>query len=95
VGKAKARSGSALAGRWRLTDAKARFSEVVKLANDHPQRITVDGKDAVVIVAATAYDKERAKLTGAALVKAFAHPAVAGLEMEREQVTGVHRDADL
>lgn len=95
MSKAKPTSGRASQGRWRLTDAKARFSEVVKLANDHPQRITVDGKDAVVIVAATAYDKERAKLTGAALVKAFAHPAVANLEMEREHVIGVHRDVDL
>ena len=95
MSKAKPKSGGASQGRWRLTDAKARFSEVVKLANDHPQRITVDGKDAVVIVAATAYDKERARLTGAALVKAFAHPAAAGLAMEREHVTGVHRDIDL
>lgn len=95
VANGKAKPGRASQGRWRLTDAKARFSEVVKLANDHPQRITVDGKDAVVIVAATAYDKERAKLTGAALVKAFAHPAVAELEMGREHVTGVHRDVDL
>jgi prevent-host-death family protein len=95
VTNVKAKPGRASQGRWRLTDAKARFSEVVKLASDHPQRITVDGKDAVVIVAATAYDKERAKLTGAALVKAFAHPALAGLEMKREHVIGVHRDIDL
>jgi antitoxin Phd len=95
VSKAKPMSGRVSQRRWRLTDAKARFSEVVKLANDHPQRITVDGKDAVVIVAATTYDKDRAKLTGAALVKAFAHPVVAGLEMERDHVTGVHRDVDL
>jgi antitoxin Phd len=95
VSDAKPKPGSASQRRWRLTDAKARFSEVVKLANDHPQRVTVDGKDAVVIVAATTYDKERAKLTGDALVKAFGHPAVAGLEMERKHVTGVHRDVDL
>lgn len=81
--------------RWRLTDAKARFSEVVRLANDQPQRITVDGKDAVVIVSAAAYDKERAKLTGSALIEAFAHPAVADLEIERERVTGMHRDIEL
>lgn len=56
------------------------------------QRITVDGEDAVVIVPAPASSKDRAKLTGAALVKAFAHPAVAGLEMEREHMIGAHRD---
>jgi prevent-host-death family protein len=95
VSNAKATPGRSPQRRWRLTDAKARFSEVVKLAGDHPQRITVDGKDAVVIMAATAYDKERAKLNGAALVKAFAHPAVADLDIEREHVTGAHRDVDL
>ncbi len=39
------------AGRWRLQDAKARFSEVVREAQQRgPQRVTLHGKDAVVIV---------------------------------------------
>src|SRR4030081_527856 len=46
------RSGSR-AGRWRLQDAKARFSEVVREAQQRgPQRVTLHGKDAVVIVGA-------------------------------------------
>ena len=51
--------------RWRLTDAKARFSELVELAHERPQRVTVDGVDSVVIMDATAYDREHERRTGA------------------------------
>lgn len=38
---------------WKLEDAKARFSEVVRLAqNANPQLVTVRGKDAVVVLSA-------------------------------------------
>ena len=43
---------------WKLEDAKARFSEVVRLARENaPQRITVRGEDAVVILAAKDFAK--------------------------------------
>ena len=36
---------------WKLEDAKARFSELVRRAHSEgPQRVTVRGKDAVVII---------------------------------------------
>jgi antitoxin Phd len=36
---------------WKLQDAKARFSELVRQARaGAPQRVTVHGKDAVVVV---------------------------------------------
>jgi prevent-host-death family protein len=42
---------------WKLQDAKARFSEVVRRARaGEPQRVTVHGKDAVVIVDAERYE---------------------------------------
>ena len=38
---------------WKLKHAKARFSEVVRRARtEGPQRVTVRGKDAVVVVSA-------------------------------------------
>lgn len=41
---------------WKLEDAKARFSEVVRLAQQGvPQHVTVRGRDAVVILAAADY----------------------------------------
>lgn len=40
-------------GAWKLEDAKARFSELVRLARSvGPQRVTVRGHDAVVVVSA-------------------------------------------
>lgn len=37
---------------WKLEDAKARFSEVVRRAREEgPQRVTYRGKDAVVVIA--------------------------------------------
>ena len=41
---------------WKLEDAKARFSEVVRLAEQGvPQRVSVRGREAVVILSAQAY----------------------------------------
>lgn len=55
--------------RWRLEEAKARLSEVVKRArSEGPQRVTRRGKDAVVVLAAddylrlTAHDPSRPSL---------------------------------
>jgi prevent-host-death family protein len=43
---------------WKLEDAKARFSEVVRLAREHqPQRITVQGQDAVVVISTEEFAK--------------------------------------
>ena len=42
---------------WKLGEAKAKLSEVVRLAaSGQPQRVTVHGKDAVVIVAADVFE---------------------------------------
>ena len=41
---------------WKLEDAKARFSEVVKRAEQgEPQHVSVRGRDAVVVLSAKAY----------------------------------------
>ncbi len=43
-------------GAWKLEDAKARFSEVVRLARESgPQHVTVRGRDAVVVLSAADY----------------------------------------
>lgn len=47
------RSGSSS---WRLEEAKARFSEVVRRAREAgPQHVTVRGRDAVVVLSAETY----------------------------------------
>jgi antitoxin Phd len=43
---------------WKLEDAKARFSEVVRRAHDEgPQAVTVRGRPAVVVVDAGEYER--------------------------------------
>ena len=43
---------------WRLEEAKARFSEVVRRArSEGPQRVSVRGRDAVVVIAADTFDR--------------------------------------
>lgn len=44
--------------RWKLEDAKNRFSEVVRRALDHtPQLVTRNGRDAVVILSVEDYER--------------------------------------
>ena len=48
---------------WKLEDAKVRFSEVVRRGRtEGPQRITVRGKDAVVVIAVETLAKPRQNL---------------------------------
>lgn len=43
---------------WQLQDAKARFSEVFRLArSEGPQRVTRHGKEAVVVIPAEQFDR--------------------------------------
>ncbi len=61
------------AGRWRLQDAKARFSEVVRLAHSSgPQHVTLHGRDAVVVVDAAEFRRLRGAQSGQQLVDALA-----------------------
>ena len=54
--------------RWKLGEAKARFSEVVRLAaSGQPQRVTVRGRNAVVVVAADEFDRLQARRSAARL----------------------------
>jgi antitoxin Phd len=83
-------------GIWRLQDAKARFSEVVRRAGtEGPQRVTVHGRDAVVVVAADDYDRDRSRLTGQRLVDMMAASPLGEINFERPFVDGPVRDVDL
>ena len=62
----------ARAGAWQLQDAKARFSEVVRLAKkEGPQHVTIHGREEVVIVAADEFRRLAGERTGQALVDAM------------------------
>jgi prevent-host-death family protein len=58
--------------RWQLQDAKARFSELVRLAASHgPQHVSLHGRDAVVVVDAAEFKRLTGKQSGQALVDAL------------------------
>jgi len=81
---------------WSLQDAKAKFSEVVRRAQtEGPQIVTVHGKEAVTITAATKKKGRKKKLTGADLVRALqSHPGPE-LEIPERPKTSLFRDVDL
>jgi len=81
---------------WRLQDAKAKFSEVVRLARESgPQRVTQHGRDAVVIVSAEARDSERQRHGGRRLVDALAASPLGELDIDRPFVDGFVRTFSL
>jgi prevent-host-death family protein len=92
---AKSRSGSRI-GRWRLQDAKARFSEVVREAQQHgPQRVTLHGKDAVVIVGADEFDRLQRPVSGSDIVAALAASPLAEVKFDRLTIKSRVRNIDL
>ncbi len=69
---ASAPAAQSLRGRWRLQDAKARFSELVRMAHSHgPQHVTLHGRDAVVVVDADEFHRLQGARTGALLIEAL------------------------
>ena len=58
--------------RWALQDAKARFSELVRLAHSAgPQHVTLHGRDAVVVVDAAEFQRLQGQRTGQLLIDAL------------------------
>lgn len=79
---------------WKLEEAKARFSEVVRLAqSEGPQRVTVRGKDAVVIVGAAELERILPARDRLPLVPFLESLFVEGFDLEREPDRG--RDVEL
>ena len=59
-------------GRWHLQDAKARFSELVRLAHrDGPQHVTLHGREAVVVVDAREFQRLQGRRSGQLLIDAL------------------------
>lgn len=80
--------------RWKLEDAKARFSEVVRAARDHgPQLVTVRGADAAVVISVEEFNRLAPAEPRAPLVQFLESLPLAGLDLERERDRG--RDAEL
>ena len=94
--RAKASRGGKAVGTWKLEDAKARFSEVVRLARDGgPQRVTVHGKDAVVIVSAAEYARLAPVADQPSLHALLSRSPLRDLDFEHEGVRAPVRDVVL
>src|SRR6266508_3457759 len=71
-------------GRWALQDAKARFSEVVRKAkSEGPQRITVHGREEVVLISIDEYRRVKGDRSGAALVELLNDSPLGEIKIER------------
>jgi prevent-host-death family protein len=74
---------------WKLQDATARFSEVVRRAqSEGPQRVTVHGEKTVVVVSAEEYATARCcgTRTGEELIKAMQQARKLGLKLKPARV---------
>ncbi|EJZ20365.1 type II toxin-antitoxin system prevent-host-death family antitoxin [Rhizobium sp. Pop5] len=79
---------------WKLEDAKARFSEVVRRArSEGPQRVTVRGKDSVVIISVEELEQLIKAEPKKPLVDFMESLALKELDIERERDYG--RDVEL
>jgi len=78
---------------WSLQDAKARFSELVRLAETKgPQRITRHGEEVVVIVRASEYEATKKKPS---LVEFFRDSPLAGQDWDFPRDKSHPRDIKL
>ena len=77
---------------WQIQTAKARFSEVFRLArNEGPQRITRQGKEGVVMISDEQYDRLMVKShQPKSIVEFFRASPLVGvdLDLERDKDTG-------
>jgi prevent-host-death family protein len=81
--KTRRRPRNAGPGQWLLQDAKARFSELVRrVHSEGPQRVTVHGRDEVVVISADEFRRLNGDLTGAALIAAMQASPDRGLDLE-------------
>jgi prevent-host-death family protein len=95
--KKSTKSGHSRPGnRWRLQDAKARLSEVVRQAQQRgPQRVTLHGRDAVVVIRADEFDLMRRPISGRDIVAALATSPLVGVNFERLTVKSSVRHVSL
>jgi len=83
-------------GSWPLQDAKARFSELVRrVRSEGPQRVSVHGRDEVVVVSVEQFDRLKGERTGAALIAALQASPYREIEIEPKRDFMPVRGVDL
>jgi prevent-host-death family protein len=82
---------------WQVQTAKARFSELFRLARTSgPQRITRQGKEGVVMISEEQYERLTAKAhQPKSLLQFFRESPLVGVELDLERDKDPGRDIDL
>lgn len=80
---------------WKLSDAKSRFSELVREASHEPQRITVEGKDSVMIISAEMFSKLLPATAQPNLYELLSQSPLADLDFDFEAERSPVRDVEL
>ncbi len=81
---------------WPLQEAKAKFSELVRLAQtEGPQTVTVHGEPAVTITKAEPHGKKLSGLTGGDLWRALSEGPKFDLEIPERPKDGLFRDVEI
>ena len=81
---------------WKLQDAKAQLSRVVRAAREHgPQRVTVHGKDAVVVLSAEDYARLAPAAAQPSLYRLLSQSPLRDLDFEHDGIRSPVRDVEL
>ena len=81
---------------WKLGEAKAKLSKVVRLAAaGRPQQVTVNGRHAVVVVSTDEFDRLRAASVSPTLHELLSRSPLNRVEFEREPIHGPVREVDI
>ncbi|MBI5447930.1 MAG: type II toxin-antitoxin system Phd/YefM family antitoxin [Gammaproteobacteria bacterium] len=79
---------------WQLQEAKARFSQLVRLAREEgPQQVSVHGEPTVVVLAKT--DFEQLKNPQQTLVKFLRSSPLMGIKLDIKRNVSLDREIDL
>jgi prevent-host-death family protein len=93
----RARNGASPANEWQLQDAKARFSEVFRLAHERgPQRVTRHGQVAVVVLREEEYARlVKSSSRQGTLAEFFARSPLAGSGIDLDRQRDFGKDLEL
>ncbi len=82
---------------WQVQTAKAKFSEVFRLARtEGPQRITRQGKEGVVMISEEQYERLTAKSRQPkSIVQFFRESPLVGVDLDLERDQDAGRDLEL
>lgn len=78
---------------WQVQQAKARFSELLRDAQDGPQIVTVHGRPAAVVLSKKAYDRLANRKPS--LVRFLNTSPLAGVTLKIERDRSLPREVDV